>query len=215
MPLGIAAVVAGLLAVAVIVWQPWERYGSTCWEADTHLIDEEARLCYIVPEGWDRMSDSELEESVAASGFEVPSSGMSSSEDKVFAQVQVQPLDAYWGGGEIEGDYDPDEELRVMAELVTVSSQAMFEGHDSIESESLTIDGFEAATATADAPSPFNEFSDGPSSILWVRATVVDFGDDQRSVLYSMALIPESELEAESGVIADLNTVHDSIEVPD
>jgi hypothetical protein len=211
-PLGVAAVVAGLLAVAVIVWQPWDRYGSTCWETDAHLIDEDARLCYLVPEGWDRMSGGELKESAADSGFEVPSSGILSLQDKVYAQVKVQTLDAYLGGGELDGEYEPDEELRIMAELVTVSSQAMFEGHDSIDSESLTIDGFGAATATADAPDPFGGFGEGAESIMWVRATIVDFGGDKQSVVYSMALLTEADSDE---VIAQLNEVHESIEVLD
>lgn len=216
MPLGVAAVAAGLLAVAVVVWQPWDRYGSTCWESDSNLIDDEARLCYTIPEGWDRMSDSELEESVASSGFDVPSSGVLYSEDGVFAQVEVHSLDAYFGDGEIEGDYDPDEELQIKAELVTVRSQAMFEGHDSVESDALTIDGFDAATASADAPDPFGTdmLADSPDVSMWVRTTIVDLGDEQ-SVLYSMALVSAADLRGESGAIAELNEVHDSIEVLD
>jgi hypothetical protein len=97
-----------------------------------------------------------------------------------FGLVEAHSLSAYFGGAA------PDEELRIQAELVAISSPAMLDADHSIESEAFTIGDFDAATATATAADP------------WGIGDVGSSPDD---------------LEGENGVIAILNEIHDSIDV--
>ncbi|GAA2163932.1 hypothetical protein GCM10010403_47820 [Glycomyces rutgersensis] len=186
----------------MLVWQPWDRFGSTCAEDDSHLIDDEARLCYRIPDGWSAMTDAEREAAAELTGSEVPTSGLHSSED-VFVLVEVHSLGAYFGG-EV-----PDEELRIQAELVAVSSPAVVHADHSIESEAFTIGDHQAATATASVPGAGVGADD---MTLWVRATVVDLGEEQ-SVLWTMTVGSTADLDGEDGAIAILDEIHDSIDI--
>jgi hypothetical protein len=199
--LAAAATVLGLLAITVLVWQPWDRLGS-CSEDAAHLIDEEARLCYRIPDGWSAMTDAEREAAAELTGSEVPTSGLHSSED-AFVLVEVHSLGAYFDG-EV-----PDEELRIQAELVAVSSPAMVHAEYSMESEAFTIGDHDAATATASVPGAGVGADDMTS---WVRATVVDLGEEQ-SVLWTMTVGATADLDGEDGVIAILSELHDSLAV--
>jgi hypothetical protein len=203
---GCLATILPLLVIAVVVvfvWHPWDPFGDMCSKDESHLVDEEARLCYLVPEGWKPMSGEELAENAADNDFAVASSGLHSSDEHL-AFVAVNSLDDYLG------DVVIDEALYIKAEIAAVSAPLLWNQDHSIESESLTIGDFEAATATARLADPFQVGT--TNSILWVRVTVVDFGDMQ-SVLRTTALVTEGELDDEDGTVAILNDIHESIDV--
>jgi hypothetical protein len=47
---------------------------------------------------------------------------------------------------------------------------------------------------------------------LWVRATVVDLGEEQ-SVLWTMTVGSTADLDGEDGAIAILDEIHESIDI--
>lgn len=204
---GIVVSAAGLLtaavaAVAVIWWSPW--VGNSCADDDEHVIDEESKLCYAIPEGWAPLSESELAEEAELTGLDAYTSGLSSPEEHV-AWVDVAPATHF-----VLGDIEEDD-LESLAEALATSSEAMSSGEPEIETETMKIGDHRAATATAHRP---NEMfgADANGWVQWVRATIVDVGDGA-SVLMTTALVEEEQMDDEDGTVAILNGIHDSLAV--
>jgi hypothetical protein len=205
--IGIGLLVAALVA-ALLVWSPWDRW-FICSDNDEHVVDEESGLCYAHPPEWTEMSESELAAEAEESGwFEPDTSGLRSPEGHI-AWVDVAPAEHYVLGSLESMSTD---ELEEMARILATLSQAMSEGDPDVESESLEIDGREAATATARMPHSLFDLQADPEWIMWVRATVVDV-EDGTSVMITTAMVEADEADAEEGTIAILDDVHDSIAV--
>jgi hypothetical protein len=198
--IGIGLLAAALVAAPLVWWSQWERW-TTCTDAPDHVVDEESGLCYTHPLDWVEMSEGELEGSLDTSGLRPP-------EDH-FTWVDVAPVEHYVLGST---ESIADDELEGLARVLATLSPAMSEGDPAIESESLSINGHAAGTATARMPYSRAGSQAGPGSVMWVRATVVDV-EDGTSVMITTAVVGVDEADAEGGTIAILNDVHDSIAV--
>lgn len=199
--IGISLIAAAVVAAPLVVWSQWDRW-ITCSDAPDHVVDEEAGLCYIHPLDWVELSEGELEGSQHTSGLRPP-------EDHL-AGVYGAPADHYVGS--IESI--TDDELEALAIVLATMSQTMSEGEGDpyIESEALSIDGREAATATARMPSDRLGSRAVPAAVMWVRATVVDVGDGI-SVMITTASVGQYESDVKGDTIAILDGIHDSIAV--
>lgn len=135
LPLAIGAVTALGSAVALFLWAPWDG-GPECVEDQAHIVDDEAGLCYAIPEGWEPTSSERLGESYTSGA--VPESA---DDNSWIGAIRVDDLD----GGSVDGD-DPEAAARTIA----VSLATTYEGDEpEVVSHSWELGRREAATATA------------------------------------------------------------------
>lgn len=202
--------VVGVLALVlvfdgIVLWRNWDEWAG-CFEAEDRVIDEEAGLCYERPEGWTLTSDAELEERSGGPGEEVYSSGLELDIERA-PEVQVSPNSEVHLEGR-EGEVTLEE----LAEAKALGSQLMQSGEEEaeVDSESATVDGCEAAIATARHEVSGAAFGEDGDFVVWSRVTVIDVGDGTAS-LYSAVLVPESDEDGDA--IAMLEDIHESIAV--
>jgi hypothetical protein len=202
---GFALVAMVLAGVVLVVWQPWNR--GSCIDDEHHVIDEESRLCYVLPDGWTRVSGAELAEEAEEDGWYEYTSRVSDPDgNEQSAWAEVSSSEPY-----LLGDIPSGDDLEEFARMLATGSEAMSAGDLEVVSETLTIGDHEAATATAQVLwGPIG--SDGPSTWLWKRVTIVKIGDEA-SIMFATAMGDQDQLETEGGPIETLNIIHDSIDV--
>jgi hypothetical protein len=133
-PLAIVAVAALVAAVALFWWAPWDG-GPECVEDQAHIVDDEAGLCYAIPEGWEPTSSERLGETFTSGA--VPEAA---DDNSWIGAIKVEDLD----GGSVEGD--PETAARTIA----VSLATTYEDDEpEVVSHSWELGRREAATATA------------------------------------------------------------------
>lgn len=202
MPLSVVA----LIAAGYFVWTQWHDW-TGCRPSGDRVIDTAARLCYENPEAWTALTEAEIEQRYRGPGLAYVTSGLHShTEDDPAVEVSVDEF--YYADGA-----NADVSLLEFAEATAVSSELM---QDVIEpetaSEAITVDGHEAATATAFGAVP-STYQEGDGDLqFWVRVTVVDVGEGV-SKMYSSATVPERELNAGDGMLAAIEAIHESITV--
>jgi hypothetical protein len=201
----VGAVVAVLSLVtaadAFVMWRNWDDW-TGCFEADDRVIDERSGLCYDLPPNWRVSSADELEAEFDGPGRPVETSGLE-------LDVEYPPHVYASTGTETYLSGSDDLSLTELAEVMAQGSQGMQSGDEpEIESSAVTVDGCEAATATARL-----ELGDGPEGyVAWARVTVVDVGDGLSS-FYSAAVVESHTLNDEDGTVAVMDAVHDSLSV--
>lgn len=196
--IGIALLLAVLGGAIVFTWRPWDR--DSCIADEHHVIDVQSRLCYVVPEGWEQTGEMDL-------AYYATSELRTAT---VNGDVLVEVTPAFDSIFSDAGSGDGLDE----AVLQFVESTYGMESSDAeFESETMKVNGRDAATATARRPVVHGDENE-LVTWQWARVTVVIFSD-RASVMLSEAWVDEVELEADDGVIADLNEIHDSIAVPE
>lgn len=202
----VLGVVAALVGAGFVVRSQWHDW-TGCRPSDERVIDEASRLCYENPDGWPELTEAEIEQNYRGPGLDYLTSGLNSAaEGDPFIKVFVDEY--FYADGA-----NADTSLVEFAETQATSSNLMQAITDpEIESEALTVDGYEAATATAFGVVP-STYEEGDGDLqFWVRVTVVDLGDSV-SLMYSGATIPVRELTTEGGEVATLDEIHDSITI--
>lgn len=147
-------VVAGLVAAA-FVWRPWaqddaaEAEGTDCLEDATHIIDDEAGLCYLIPDDWAKVTPEIAEEW----GLEHYESTVHAPRFAASVIVSAAPYS--------KSEIDAEEAARVRV--------AGFLGLDyespSIEWVAGAVDGHDSAIAIAGLES------------IWYMVTTIEDGD--------------------------------------
>jgi hypothetical protein len=203
--IGFALVAVILAGVVLVVWQPWNT--GSCIDDEHHVIDEKSKLCYVLPDGWTRVSEEELAEEAEEDGWYMYTSRILDPDgDEQSAWVEVSSSEPY-----LLGDTPSGDDLEELARWLATGSEAMSIGDPEVVSETLRIGDHDAATATAQVLW-FLSDGDRPSIWLWRRVTVVKIGDEA-SVMFFTTLGNKDELESEEGIIETLDLIHDSIEV--
>jgi hypothetical protein len=133
--LTLGAAAALFTAAALLWWTPWDA-GPECVEDEAHIVDDEAGLCYAIPEGWEPTSSERLGESYTSGA--VPES---TDDSSWIGAIKVADLD----GGSVDGD-DPEAAARTIAESLATT----YEGDEpEVVSRRWELGRHEAATATA------------------------------------------------------------------
>lgn len=208
----LAVVVATL--VAVVLWRPWE---PTCTHDDAHVVDQEAKVCYEIPEGW-RQETADEAANAAAYGRPGGSSVVSPQEEPdegerltwvwavVFAyEGQDEESDAVSktfarikASGEDPKDASSVEKMAEALARLQVST-------GSVDVEVHRVDGVPVASATASGP----EEGDGADGYGWARVTVAPGKKGYAFVLSVTGASSKAKLS--DSVIEAYNQVHDSV----
>lgn len=174
-----------LAAVGLLWWQPWSGPDS-CVVDDKHVIDEEAGLCFAIPDGWERTE--------AAAEAPAYTTALRPSDAESSASVLAGRLDAVFTDGRL-----PDEEPLAVAEYLVAGPADLQAATIESTSEPLEIGGHEAAVAAS-------RIEQAEGSSLYLQATVVDIDGE-------LAVVIGSALGEDDDLVDAVEAVHDSISI--
>lgn len=210
----VLAVVAAAALVAVFLWRPWE---PTCGYDDAHVVDQEAKVCYAIPEGWREESLDEIANAAAygrPGGSSVVSPEM--EPDPGERLTWVWALEFAYEGQDEEGDAvretlarinaageDPKDESSVEKMAKALARVQVSTG--SVDVEVHRVDGVPVASATASG----HEEGDDADGYEWARVTVAPGKTGYAFVLSVTGASNKAKLS--DSVIEDYNQVHDSV----
>ena len=189
---GFALLTAGV--VVVVAWGSDDDGiagdgGSAVCEDAGYVADEDAGLCYRLPEGW---SETEAEgEEVEVSSMIMSSVGDPSGSGDAPASAMTGEWQMMFESA-APGD-SPEDAARWM-----VGESGLWGGNgEDVSSEAIDVDGYAAATATGEIP--------GEPAIR-LQATVVEASED---VVFLLTLAPA----AADTLVAATEDIHDSLAV--
>jgi hypothetical protein len=211
---GAALAVVAAALVAVLLWRPWE---PTCSRDDAHVVDEEAEVCYEIPEGWRRETADETANAAAygrpgGSSVVSPQTEPESGERLTWVwALEFAYEDQEEGGDAVTETFarikaageDPKDESSVEKMAKALARIQVPTG--SVDVDVHRVDGVPVASATASGPGE----GEGADGYQWARVTVAPGKSGYAFVLSVTGASSKAKLS--DSVIEDYNQVHDSV----